>query len=78
MLAYKKYVTIKSPRSLTLRNLPFKPGQRVEIVMLADDDQNAYIADLQALLKTTQSLPEARSITEDEIAAEIAAYRAEQ
>ena len=78
MLAYKKYVTIKSQNSLTLRDLPFKPGQRVEIVMIAEDDQNVYLADLQTLLKQTQSLPETRSITEDEIAAEITAYRTEQ
>ena len=78
MLAYKKYVTIKSQDSLTLRGLPFKAGQRVEIVMIAEDDQNVCLADLHALLKQTQSLPETRSITEDEIADEIAAYRTEQ
>ncbi len=31
--------------------------------------------DLQALLKATQSLPQAQAISEEEIAAEIAAYR---
>jgi len=33
---------------------------------------------LHALLRKTQSLPQAKRITEDEIAAEIAAYRAGQ
>ncbi|MDL1959998.1 MAG: hypothetical protein LWX01_11860 [Deltaproteobacteria bacterium] len=78
MLAYKKYVTIKNKDSLTLKSLPFKPGQRVKVVMIAEDDKDVYLADLQALLKQTQGLPEARSISEDEIAVEIAAYRAEQ
>jgi len=77
MLAYKKYVTIKNKDSLTLKGLPFKSGQRIKVVMIAEDDKDVYLADLQALLKQTQSLPEARSISEDEIAVEIAAYRAE-
>ncbi len=77
MLAYKKYVIITDPNRLTLKGLPFKPGQRVEVVMIAEEDQKAHLSDVKALLKQTQRLPEARSISEAEIAAEIAAYRAE-
>lgn len=75
MLAHKQYVTIKNPKSLVLKDLPFKTGQRVEIVMIADDT-DAGLTDLQTLLKDTQALPPARAISEEEIAAEIAAYRA--
>ncbi len=77
MLAYKKDVIITDPKRLTLKGLPFKPGQRVKVVIIAEEDQNVHLADVRALLKQTQGLPEARSISEAEIAAEIAAYRAE-
>lgn len=78
MTAYKKYVTIKDPKSLVLTDLPFKQGQLVEVVVIARD--NGELEDrargLQALLKETQALPEARAISENEIGAEINLYRA--
>ncbi|NET55678.1 MAG: hypothetical protein F6K47_05760 [Symploca sp. SIO2E6] len=37
MNAYKKYVTIDNPGQLVLSNLPFVPGQRVEIIILAEE-----------------------------------------
>ena len=37
MNAYKKYVTIDNPQQLVLSDLPFVPGQRVEIIILAED-----------------------------------------
>jgi len=77
MLAYKKDVIITDPKRLTLKGLPFKPGQRVKVVMIAEEDQNVHLANVKALLKETQRLPEARSISEVEIADEIAAYRTE-
>lgn len=75
MLAHKQYVTIQNPKSLVLTDLPFQTGQRVEIVMIADDPATG-LADLQALLRETQVLPSARVISVEEIDAEIAAYRA--
>lgn len=76
MIAYKRYVTIQDPQQVILLDLPFQPGQRVEIVMIAEEDVNARVAALQTLFKTTQQLPQAQSLTDDEIAAEIEAYRA--
>ena len=76
MRAYKKYVTIKDPKSLTLSDLPFQPGQRVEVVVIADDDEREKrVQELRALLKKTQALPEAKVVTEETIAEEIAVYR---
>ncbi len=75
MRAHKQYVTIQNPKSLVLTDLPFHTGQRVEIVMIADDPV-VECADLQALLRETQCLPTARAISMEEIDAEIAAYRA--
>ena len=77
MLAYKKYVTIKDPAKLELTGLPFRSGQRVEIVMIAEDEERETRVDkLRALFKKTQALPQAQAISEDVIAEEIEEYRA--
>lgn len=80
MIAYKKYVTIKDPRQLVLSDLPFRAGQRIEVVLIAEEDNESAtrLRELQALFKTTQALPQAEAISEDEIAAEIAASRGER
>ena len=79
MMAYRQYVTVQDPKRIVLSNLPFRAGQRVEVVVIAEEEQPAArIQELRALFKTTQALPQAQAITEEEIAAEIAAYRAGQ
>ena len=76
MKAYKKYVTIEDPKKLTLSDLPFRAGQRVEVVVIAEDeDREKRVEELRALLKRTQALPASRQVSEDVIAEEIAAYR---
>lgn len=37
MNGYKKYVRIRDPNSPVLTNLPFKPGQVLEVVLLAEE-----------------------------------------
>jgi hypothetical protein len=77
MRAYKKYVTIDDPKKLVLSDLPFQTGQRVEIVLIAEDEEREKrIQELRTLLKKTQALPKARIVTDDMIAEEVAAYRA--
>lgn len=77
MLAYKKYVTVKEPGNLVLTGLPFHPGQRVEVVMIAEDEEKeARVNELQALFKKTQALPNVQAITEGQIAEEVEKYRA--
>lgn len=77
MLAYKRYVTVKEPGNLVLTGLPFKPGQSVEVVMIAEDEEKAQaLKSLNALLKETQTLPQAKSISEAQITGEVMAYRA--
>lgn len=76
MLAYKKYVTIKDPQKLELTDLPFRPGQRVEVVVIAEDeDREARVEKLRALFRRTQALPQAQTLSEDVIAEETEAYR---
>ena len=77
MLAHKQYITITDPAKLELTNLPFRKGQRVEVVMIADDnDKAARLDELRALFKTTQALPQIQAISDEMIAEEIEAYRA--
>lgn len=79
MATYKTQVTIEEPGRIVLTDLPFPVGQRVEIVVTANGrDRASRAQELQALLKATQALPQAQVISEEEIAAEIAAYRDEQ
>jgi hypothetical protein len=77
MKAVKRTVTIENPNELILTNLPFQQGQRVEVVLLADDEPDYRISEAKALFQATQALPQAKTITEDEITAEITAYRNE-
>ncbi len=77
MLAYKQYVTIKDPAKIELSGLPFRAGQRVEVVMIAEDDDRATrVEELRTLFRSTQSLPQTKAITEAMIAEEVEAYRA--
>lgn len=77
MQAYKQYVTIKDPAKLELSGLPFRVGQRVEVVMIAeDDDRAARVAELKTLFRSTQALPQIKSISDEMIAEEVEAYRA--
>ncbi len=75
MLAYKKYITIKDPENLVLKKLPFRSGQRVEIVMIAEDEKKKVsVRELRKLFKKTQRLPKVKAISEEQIAEEISAY----
>ena len=77
MIAYRQYTTVQKSKQIILSDLPFQPGQRVEVVVIAEDEPpTARVRELRELFETTQALPQAQAITEDEIAAEIAAYRA--
>lgn len=76
MNAYRKYVVIADPKRLVLEDLPFHTGQRVEVVVLADEQRDALAEEMRALFKRTQALPQAQALTEEDIAREIEAYRA--
>ncbi len=76
MTTYKTFITIEDPNQVVLSNLPFQKGQRVKVVLLAEDDDNAALGQkFHNLFKETQALPGVSEITEEEIAAEIKAYR---
>ncbi|MGI8653952.1 MAG: hypothetical protein ACR2LC_01895 [Pyrinomonadaceae bacterium] len=76
MKAYRTYLIVKDPKRVVLSNLPFHAGQKIEIVVLAkDEDRTARVQELTDLFKATQSLPQARVISEDDVMREVEAYR---
>jgi len=77
MLAYRQFTTVQESKQIVLSNVPFQPGQRVEVVLIAEEERPAArVQELRTLFQATQALPQAQVVTEDDIAAEIAAYRA--
>lgn len=77
MKAYRTYLTIIDPKRIVLSNMPFRAGEKVEIVVLAAEDNNRAerVRQLQDLFKETQSLPQAQTLSEDDILREVEAYR---
>ncbi|MDB9310095.1 MAG: hypothetical protein AN487_00985 [Anabaena sp. CRKS33] len=76
MNAYKTYITIENPKQVVLSDLPFQVGQRVEIIVLAEDNPQDTISNkLRNLFDKTQAIPGVEEVTDEEIAAEIEAYR---
>jgi hypothetical protein len=69
-MTYKTQVTIQEPNQLVLTDLPFRPGQRVEVVVIDEAERAERLSALKALLAKTQALPQARAISEEEIAAD--------
>lgn len=79
MTVYQKRITIEAPKNVILSDLPFTAGQRVKVLITTEDaGRPVDIETLKTLFKATQALPQTRAIDPDEIAAEIAAYRARQ
>jgi hypothetical protein len=77
MTAYTKRLTIGPDKRLVLTDLPFETGQQVEVLLLPETrDRSGNAAELDRLLKETQNLPQAQTISESQIAEEIATYRA--
>ncbi|NBD16715.1 MAG: hypothetical protein GVY04_11415 [Cyanobacteria bacterium] len=76
MEAYKKYLTIEDPKQVILSDLPFSPGQRVEVIVIAEEDEPESLTDrCQKLFQETQAIHVLSPLTEEEVQAEIEAYR---
>ena len=77
MKAYKTYSTITDTKQVILSDVPFNAGEKVEIVVLAAENgkRDERIQKLKSLFKETQSLPQVRALSEDDILREVEAYR---
>jgi hypothetical protein len=77
MDTFRITTTVSKDGKLSIKGLPLRPGAKVEVtVRPARGKRRASAGEIEALFKEIRSLPQAKSITEKEIAAEIAAYRA--
>jgi len=78
MIAYKKIVTVEDPERIVLSGLPFRRGQKVEVVMIAEEDMTGpQSEELRRLLRGARELPVLQAISEDQIAEQIAEYQPE-
>ena len=78
--AMRRIVRVKTGGVIEVRAPELVTGAVAEVIVLtesAESQTESQRADeLAALLKETQALPQARIVSEEEIEAEIAAYRA--
>jgi len=76
MNTYKTYVQIDASGRLVLENLPFTEGSLLEVLVVDQSHQpEERTESWRALMRHVQGLPQAKSITEEDIAAEIDAQR---
>jgi flagellar biosynthesis/type III secretory pathway chaperone len=76
MTSYKTYLIVDESNQIIVSNLPFKPGQKVQVrIEVVDENKQPLVKELQNLFKEIQALPSSKNITEEEIVAEIEAYR---
>lgn len=82
LTAYRKKITVRPDGRIEILEPILEPGTVAEVIVLVESEPESAAARLarveewKALFKETQALPQAQTITEEEIAAEIAAYRA--
>ena len=69
MNAYKKYVTIDNPQQLILSDLPFVSGQRVEIIILAEESNeiNPQLEELRQKIDSATEQILAGNVTDGEL-----------
>ena len=64
-------------RQIIVSDTPFSAGEEVEVVVSRPGNGSRAKRDreLRSLFKTTQSLPQVRSLTDEDIAREVIAHR---
>ena len=76
MNTYRRRLIVQDPKQIVLSDVPFQTGQEVEIILRSIEQPTVEQKnELRALLKKTQSLPQIQTLTEEDILAEIEAYR---
>ena len=73
MQQYRTIVTVADPKQIVLNNVPVQPGDRVEVIVRPEE--TGIPERMEQLLSETHDLPELKNISEEDIAAEIAASR---
>lgn len=79
METFRTRTKVLKDGKLSIQGLPFRPGAKVEVIVreeMTAGKRKTLANELKTLFKEIQSLPQAKKITEEEILAEIEAYRA--
>ena len=82
METFRIRTTVSKDGKLSIKGLPFRPGAKVEVIVreeagkVSARKRKELASEMQVVFKEIQALPQARTITDEEIAEEIAAYRA--
>jgi hypothetical protein len=71
---FKTEATINAKNGFSLSNLPFKKDEKVTVFVVNETELEEKINTIKTLFKTTQA--QCADVTEQDIADEIAAYRA--
>jgi len=79
--AIRKKIIVKVSGQIEICSPEFETGTIAEVIVLIekqpeDNNRAKKVSELKSLFITTQALPNAGIVTEDEILAEIASYRA--
>ncbi len=76
MKAYRTFLTVTDPKQIILSDVPFRAGEKVEVVVLtAEENRQEHVGELKALFKETQSLPQIKALSEEDILREVEAHR---
>ena len=76
MNTYRRRLVVQDPKQIVLSDVPFQTGQEVEITLRSVEQPTVERKnELRDLLKKTQSFPQIQTLTEEDILAEIEAYR---
>jgi hypothetical protein len=76
MQAYRFYTTTAESGQIVLTGLPFPAGVQVEVLVIADTPSRAeLVKDWTESCRRIQGLPHLQDLTDEDIAAEINAYR---
>ncbi len=69
MNAYKKYVTIDNPQQLVLSDLPFVQGEKVEIIIISEENNetNPQLEELRQKIDRATEQILAGNVTDGEL-----------
>lgn len=76
MYVHKQHLTIQDPNHVVLSQVPFSKGQKIEVLLIAENEQPTKDSkNLKALFKETQSLSHIQKLSLQEIEAEVHLFR---
>lgn len=72
-----RQLTIDNSRNLLLSDLPYRSGQKLTVIVMAENELQQRQQKWKTLFRQLQASPVAKTLTEEDIAREVEAYRDE-